>query len=473
MAKSITPSNELRVDWVVRPPQINDESFFNWTINSLNISEENRLLCYRLGWPDGTIEALLYAFAQKLPRSQGWDLTELPKELVAPVLKASHVYKRGVTIRAKTLSSKRTWTDHGQYPIQCLSHWTWETVLQKPSFLVVDRNVVKAWPHLLESVPHFSVVVSEQYKSLEMVAQLTEAWKAAGRPLHWTIVGGGTLSDVAAFAAANANCDFSFVPTTLLAMADACVGGKTAVNFPPYGKNQIGQFAFPEKVIVWPGWLKSLDHRERRSGLAECLKHAFISGQRTLAQNLLPFHQIESATADLIAPLLKVIKVKAEVVQEDPLEEGLRTVLNFGHTLGHALEAVFLEVHNEAMMHLKHGEAIGLGMAYAALLSEKLVGLPPKDREFIIHQLKQYNCLITKQEWDTLLGQRQLTPETLWIHLLRLIEQDKKNISSSQATQWVLLKRLGEPYQKDHHYFYPVDQKALTDTWQEFLKLIV
>ncbi|MDO8367975.1 MAG: 3-dehydroquinate synthase [Saprospiraceae bacterium] len=169
-------------------------------------------------------------------------------------------------------------------------------------------------------------------------------------------LGGGVIGDMGGFCAATwkRGVDFVQVPTTLLSMTDAAIGGKTGIDF--HGiKNIIGVFQQPAAVFVDPVFLQTLPQRELRSGFAEVIKHALI-GDPNLSDRLLSMETIRSANWTDI--LQKSIAVKVRVVQEDPLEKGLRMLLNFGHTIGHALESWFLETDEP----LTHGVAIYIGM---------------------------------------------------------------------------------------------------------------
>jgi 3-dehydroquinate synthase len=162
-------------------------------------------------------------------------------------------------------------------------------------------------------------------------------------------LGGGVVGDLGGFCAATwkRGMDFVQVPTTLLSMTDAAVGGKTGIDFEGL-KNVVGVFQQPRAVFADPVFLKTLPAREQRSGMAEVIKHAFI-GDLALLDDL------DNMDA---AALRRSIAVKVRVVQEDPLERGLRMLLNYGHSIGHAIESYFLDTDAP----LTHGEAIAIGM---------------------------------------------------------------------------------------------------------------
>ncbi|MFN0085434.1 MAG: 3-dehydroquinate synthase [Blastocatellia bacterium] len=188
-------------------------------------------------------------------------------------------------------------------------------------------------------------------------------------------LGGGVVGDLAGFVAAGflrgVNC--IQIPTTLLAQIDSSVGGKTAVNH-VLGKNLIGAFHQPRAVIIDPSTLRTLPARELRAGLYEAVKYGVIR-DRILA-SFIQTH-LDRIRAHDPATLTRLIarccEIKAEVVAADERESGLRRILNFGHTTGHALEAV------TAYRRLKHGEAVGYGMKCASMIAEKIGIIPPAD----------------------------------------------------------------------------------------------
>lgn len=210
----------------------------------------------------------------------------------------------------------------------------------------------------------------EQYKSLAWAGRLYDRLvkKKFERGSALMALGGGVIGDLAGFVAATYQRGIPFVqvPTTLVAQVDASIGGKTAVNH-KRGKNLIGAFYQPKLVYSDVESLKTLSHRDFLSGLAEVVKYGVIADE-----NFFSFLETDSSRILAREPdsLLRVVKrsseIKAEVVQQDEREGGLRRILNYGHTIGHALETV------TGYRKLTHGEAISIGMAYAARLSERL-----------------------------------------------------------------------------------------------------
>ena len=184
-------------------------------------------------------------------------------------------------------------------------------------------------------------------------------------------LGGGVVTDLGAFVACTfkRGIDFYNIPTTLLSMVDASVGGKTGIDLGSL-KNQIGTIQEPQEVIIDSEWLSTLPSKEIRSGFAEMLKHGLIASPDYW--NSLKI--IKKLTPPVLSDYIKTsIKLKSEVVTLDPKEKGLRKVLNFGHTLGHAIESYFLA--SPSRKRLLHGEAIAIGMVLEAYLSVHCCGL--------------------------------------------------------------------------------------------------
>lgn len=243
----------------------------------------------------------------------------------------------------------------------------------KDFFLLTDDNIYKIYSSLIASLlPEkeiYKIVIpsGEDSKSIENVMfiwnELHES--NAGRDSLLINLGGGTISDIGGFAAScyKRGIDFINVPTTLLAMTDASIGGKNGINF-RNRKNQIGLFSIPKSIIINPFFLKTLPQRDLLSGLAEMMKYAFIADASFFDLN----------TDNYLDFIEKAATTKDDIVNLDFKESGLRKMLNFGHTIGHALEAFYLDKDN----YLTHGEAVALGMYSSLFLSVKYCGLDEK-----------------------------------------------------------------------------------------------
>ncbi|MFZ5818868.1 MAG: 3-dehydroquinate synthase [Chloroflexota bacterium] len=215
-----------------------------------------------------------------------------------------------------------------------------------------------------------TIPAGETYKTVETVTLLWRGALEAGLDRKSTIValGGGVVGDLAGFAAATymRGCNWVAAPTTLLAMVDASLGGKTGFDLPE-GKNLVGAFHPPRLALADPETLSTLPERELRAGLAEVVKHGVIADPGL-------FDLCDQGWESVIARLPEIVRrgmgVKVKVIEEDPYERGVRAALNFGHTIGHAVELV-------SGFELLHGEAVAVGMVAEARLAERLTVASP------------------------------------------------------------------------------------------------
>ena len=472
----------LSVDWQLRQPPLLARAWHYWddrgTANtghaggsSLGLErasadpEVDPEVEERLGWPEGTLEVLRRAFALRLGRATGWESSS------DSVLAAAGVYKRGVASHRPNTEAAYV-NGRGSYQIKISS--------QQPDltptgvFTIMDGNVARHWPACVPAGQTLVLTLDEHSKTLESVALIISAAKAGGlsKSKLWRVIGGGLLTDVAAFAAALVGAQIEFVPTTLLAMADACVGGKTGVNFAPYGKNQIGRFYFPSVVHVWAGWLATLPSRELLAGGAECLKHAFLSGDLALARSLAK--ALARKDWQALTPLLPaIIRFKVEVVKEDPGESGRRAILNFGHTLAHALEAL-AQSRVSGEQTLNHGEAVGLGMVFALLLSRRFGGLAQADTQELLHILRDSGCVMSPENLQQRLGVADLADLKVLSELKKFMANDKKNVGGDvAAADWILLQAPGQvKCPSPDHWTVPLPLNVVDVIWPDFLRVI-
>ncbi|NCS42986.1 MAG: 3-dehydroquinate synthase [Microcystis aeruginosa BS11-05] len=216
------------------------------------------------------------------------------------------------------------------------------------------------------------IPAGENYKTLDSIAEVYDSALAHRLERSSTMValGGGVIGDMTGFAAATwlRGVNFVQVPTTLLAMVDASIGGKTGVNH-PQGKNLIGAFYQPKLVLIDPSVLKSLPVREFRAGMAEVIKYGVIWDAELFKQledsdNLASFSQIDGELLQTI--ITKSCQAKADVVSKDEKEAGLRAILNYGHTIAHGIESL------TGYTKINHGEAVAMGMVAAGAIAVKL-----------------------------------------------------------------------------------------------------
>jgi len=242
---------------------------------------------------------------------------------------------------------------------------------QGPLGLITDENVGKLYSagvtealqdHGLR-VHEIRIPPGEDHKSLAMASKIWEFFARSRLDRGSVIIamGGGVVGDLAGFAAANflRGVPWVILPTSLLAMVDASIGGKTGVNLPE-GKNLIGAFHSPVAVHADISTLKTLPDIEMKSGLAEVIKHGVIADPE-----LFEICEYDFFTEDIKAVVSRSIAVKIKIVQEDPYETGMREMLNLGHNVGHAIEKV-------SNYTIRHGEAVAMGMVAEARISEAL-----------------------------------------------------------------------------------------------------
>ena len=295
------------------------------------------------------------------------------------------------------------------------------------AFILTDENVAPFWlpevAHWLHCDSAIDIVIKagEQHKNLQTVQRI---WKTlmkyhADRNALIINLGGGTITDLGGFAASTYKRGIKFinVPTTLLAMVDAAIGGKTGIDFGG-AKNQIGTFAEAEEVLIKPVFLSTLPEREILSGMAEMLKYGFIADHKLLEINLENYQQ----------HIVHCGEIKCEIVENDPFEKGPRQMLNFGHTLGHAIESHCLTTDAP----LLHGEAVALGMLAALWLSMQQCGLDEK----VMHDYEQ--------RLPMLLSEAQVTVSEADIEpIMTFLAHDKKN--KGEKPRFVLLEAIGRP----------------------------
>lgn len=248
--------------------------------------------------------------------------------------------------------------------------------------ILVDENTSRdCLPIVQNNIPAFDVIEipsGELNKNISTCADIWSSMTDLGMDRKSLLVnlGGGVIGDMGGFCASTFKRGIQFIniPTTLLSQVDASVGGKLGIDFQTY-KNHIGLFCNPDSVLVDPVFLSTLPEREIRSGFAEVVKHALIRDKEYLAE----LKRYDLKTQPWLNHIRHSVKIKSDVVAADPKESGLRKILNFGHTIGHAVETHFLEQPNS----LLHGEAIAIGMICEAFLSAKLLRMKTEELEII------------------------------------------------------------------------------------------
>lgn len=279
----------------------------------------------------------------------------------------------------------------------------------------------------LKGAQSIVIKAGDTNKTLDSLAEVWTALSQGGATRHSLMInlGGGMVTDLGGFAASTfkRGIDFINIPTTLLAMVDASVGGKTGINFGGL-KNEIGVFSDSKFVIINTQFLDTLDHDNICSGYAEMLKHGLISDNKHWAE-LVGFNLAQPDLAQLQRMVAESIKVKERIVTEDPHEHGIRKALNLGHTVGHALES-FAMKHGRPVL---HGYAVAYGMVCELYLSARKTGFPTDK----MHQTVRF-----------ILDHYGRLPYTCddYPELLELMRHDKKNTSG--IINFTLLGGIGD-----------------------------
>lgn len=298
-------------------------------------------------------------------------------------------------------------------------------------YILVDTNVNEyclpiLLPNIATSVPIEIVEIEdgEVQKNIEICVQLWQLLLDYGADKKSLLInlGGGVISDLGGFVASTFKRGISFIniPTTLLAMVDASIGGKNGIDFGVL-KNQIGTITNPELVLIYPKFLETLPQNQLLSGFAEMLKHALIADDyhwnelKILKE--INFNSVESY-------IKKSIEIKQNITIQDPTEQNQRKLLNFGHTLGHAIESFCMENNQE----ITHGHAIAIGMQLESYISYQLNYLTFNDFWEI------YSCL------NSLYSSIFFTDENI-INIIEMMKFDKKN--SHGKVKLALINKIG------------------------------
>ncbi|MEO5643691.1 MAG: 3-dehydroquinate synthase [Bacteroidia bacterium] len=301
-------------------------------------------------------------------------------------------------------------------------------------FILVDENSLQhCVPQLVSRVKKLAeaeiieLESGERNKTIDVCVNVWRVLGELGADRHSLLinVGGGVITDMGGFIAATFKRGIAFVnmPTTLLAQIDAAVGGKTGVDLDGL-KNEIGMFVDPKEIFVFPGFLRSLPRKQMLSGFAEALKHGLVA-DADYWQKLITVNIADDVSWDEI--ILRSIRIKSDIVQNDPFETGRRKILNFGHTIGHALESFFLERGEASLL---HGEAVVAGIICESWMSNQLGGLKENELEEITHTLLQLYGTVNVDSMDD-------------HRLIELMRHDKKNESGS--INFTLLDAIGKP----------------------------
>lgn len=317
----------------------------------------------------------------------------------------------------------------GDDALQHLANFTASKKYSSVFVLADDHTASHCYPIVKELLPQHSLIrilPGEENKKIETcnLIWIEFAGDQADRKSLLVNIGGGVIGDIGGFAAGlfMRGIDFVQVPTTLMSQADACIGGKVGIDF-FHHKNLIGLFNNPKAVFIYPQFIKTLPKRELLSGFAEVIKHYLIADkskfEKLCEQPTLPVLWKEI--------IMDSIKIKSNITEADPCETGLRKVLNFGHTMGHAIESSFLQ---DGVSILLHGEAVAAGMICESYLSHHKTLLDKKSLDSIVACIKSFFDLPVLDEKRMEL-------------ILDFIRNDKKN--EYHKVLCTLLNGIGNP----------------------------
>lgn len=312
--------------------------------------------------------------------------------------------------------------------------------------ILVDRNTAECclpiFQELLPELVDYDIIEVDPGEENKNIDFCIGIWKmmldfGADRKSLLINLGGGVVTDMGGFAASTfkRGLDFVQIPTTLLSQVDASVGGKTGIDMDGV-KNIIGTFTQPKAVFISNLFLQTLDNKQKTSGMAEMIKHGLIKDSSF-------YHHIKTVPPEQIdaAAIQHSVQIKNDVVLVDPHENGLRKILNFGHTVGHAVESYSLLHDQEPLL---HGEAIAIGMICEAFLSHQFNGLSQEDLQDITQMLLDRY------------GSYPLT-EAMYPLVMEVMANDKKN--EQEKIGFSLLSQIGHC---DHGFY--VDQEAILES---------
>jgi 3-dehydroquinate synthase len=302
--------------------------------------------------------------------------------------------------------------------------------LPEKIFVATESNVDRLWLNHEELTGRFPKIVIPEGEDNKKLASVETIWEflsrsGADRKSLLINIGGGMLTDLAGFAASTfkRGMDFINIPTTLLSQVDASVGGKTGFNFKGL-KNEIGTFQDPKAVLIHTPFLQTLDRSNFLSGYAEMIKHGLINSTEHL-EELIAFDTDHLDFFRLQEMIRHSVEVKKYFVANDPFEKNIRKALNFGHTIGHAIESLAMEQNRPVL----HGYAVAWGMVAELFLSAENCGFPASEVNHITQWVKHLYGIFPLKLTDF--------PE-LW----KLMQHDKKN--DGNQVNFTLLSGMGK-----------------------------
>lgn len=303
--------------------------------------------------------------------------------------------------------------------------------------ILVDQHTHKYCLPILQKqlVPFIPIIIKikagEEFKNIDVCEQIWNQFLKINVDRKAVLInlGGGVITDLGGFAASvyKRGIDFIHIPTSLLAMVDAAIGGKTGIDYKRF-KNIIGSFNLPKGVFIHTGFLATLPQNQLLSGWAEMLKHGLIADKNYFDELLSCDDIVRINAKTWLLWIQKSIHIKNSIVEKDPYEKGVRKVLNFGHTIGHAIESYYLLNSKNPLL---HGEAVAYGMLEEAKMSVLYNGLSKPDFLYISYGIEKYFSPILERILKD-------NNSKSWKHLMK---QDKKN--EQEQFQFTFLNAIG------------------------------
>lgn len=330
------------------------------------------------------------------------------------------------------IRSNLGYTIYIENPIAALDHWLSEQSYSKVAILGDTHTLEECLPYLNLYSSHtaqydlIEIDPGEDNKNIDICIGVWSMMQEFGLDRKSLLInlGGGVITDMGGFAASTymRGIDFINIPTTLLSMVDASIGGKTGLDLQNY-KNHLGTFNHPKAIFIIPEFLGSLHELEIKSGFAEVIKHGLIADHLHLRDALC---YLENGLPGIDVLIPQSIKIKLSIVEKDPYEQNIRKSLNFGHTVGHAIESYYL---NKGKL-IMHGSAIACGMMVESFLSVLNCKMPEEDLKYILEIIPKH------------LEPAKLN-EDMILDLIDLMKKDKKNESSE--INFSLLNTISQP----------------------------
>lgn len=333
--------------------------------------------------------------------------------------------------------------------------------------IITDSNVKRLYAFsLLSALKNegidariFSFKAGEPSKTIETCMKIIEEMNELkfGRDSAILALGGGVTGDMAGFIAAifNRGIDYIQIPTTVVAQADSSIGGKTAINT-KYGKNLVGAFKQPKKVYLDIATIKTLSKKDYASGLAETIKHAVIADSeffRYLSENS---ELMKKRGAEFLLNIARNnCRIKGSIVEVDPFENGLRRILNYGHTIGHAIEKISVNIYEKKQSkdYLSHGEAIAIGMMVEGRISNAL-------GYFSKEELLKQEKLLLDADLPIKIPSKIASKE-----IIELTTRDKK--AKNKQARYAIPVKLGKMHNFNGDYVTSVDLKIIEDALEK------